>query len=101
MRFSRRGAAGAERPIVVVDGTAYDLTPLTADIDGAFLESDPVARVREAVAAGSLPVVQPGDERVGAPVTRPSAVYCVGMNYAAHAAESGAEPPENLVLFMK
>lgn len=101
MRFARRGAAGAEKPVVVVDNTTYDLTPLTGDIDGAFLESDPAARVREALASGSLAVVDPGDERVGAPITRPSAVYCVGMNYAAHAAESGSAPPENLVMFMK
>lgn len=101
MRFARRGAAGAEKPVVVVDDTTYDLTPITADIDGAFLESDFRARVSAAIEAGSLPVVDPADARYGAPITRPSAVYCVGMNYAAHAAESGAEPPKNLVLFMK
>lgn len=101
MRFARRGAAGAEQPVVVVDNTTYDLTPLTGDIDSAFLESDPVTRVREALANGSLAIVDPEGERVGAPITRPSAVYCVGMNYAAHAAESGSAPPENLVMFMK
>lgn len=101
MRFARRGAAGAEQPVVVVDNTTYDLTPLTGDIDSAFLESDPATRVREALANGSLAIVDPEGERVGAPITRPSAVYCVGMNYAAHAAESGSAPPENLVMFMK
>ncbi|HLT67608.1 MAG TPA: fumarylacetoacetate hydrolase family protein [Microbacterium sp.] len=101
MRFARRGAAGAEKPVVVVDETTYDLSPLTADIDGSFLESDFRARVSEAIEAGSLPAVSPGDERFGAPIIRPSAIYCVGMNYAAHAAESGSEPPKNLVMFMK
>jgi len=101
MRFARRGAAGAEKPVVVVDETTYDLSPLTADIDGSFLESDFRARVSEAIETGSLPAVSPGDERFGAPITRPSAIYCVGMNYAAHAAESGSEPPKNLVMFMK
>jgi 2-keto-4-pentenoate hydratase/2-oxohepta-3-ene-1,7-dioic acid hydratase in catechol pathway len=38
---------------------------------------------------------------MGAPIARPSAVVCVGMNYAAHAAEAGAEPPEDLVVFLK
>jgi 2-keto-4-pentenoate hydratase/2-oxohepta-3-ene-1,7-dioic acid hydratase in catechol pathway len=101
MRFARRGAAGAEKPVVVVDETTYDLSPLTADIDGAFLESDFRARVTEAIESGSLPVADHGDARFGAPITRPSAIYCVGMNYAAHAAESGSEPPKNLVMFMK
>ena len=38
---------------------------------------------------------------MGAPVARPHAVWCIGMNYAAHAAESGATPPEVPVLFFK
>ena len=35
-----------------------------------------------------------------APLT-PPAILCIGMNYAAHAAEGGREPPERPVLFMK
>jgi 2-keto-4-pentenoate hydratase/2-oxohepta-3-ene-1,7-dioic acid hydratase in catechol pathway len=38
---------------------------------------------------------------VGPPVARPGAVLCIGMNYAAHAAETGAAPPERPVLFYK
>ncbi|WP_156761352.1 fumarylacetoacetate hydrolase family protein [Microbacterium karelineae] len=100
MRFARSGAPGDETPIVDVDGTTYDLSPLTADIDGDFLEDGP-RRVREALAAGSLEPIDVAGSRLGAPITRPSAIYCVGMNYAEHAAESGSAPPENLVLFMK
>src|SRR5690606_21595904 len=36
-----------------------------------------------------------------APIARPSAVVCIGMNYAAHAAESGSAPPELPILFLK
>lgn len=100
MRFARCGAPGAEKPVAVVDDTTYDLTPLTADIDGAFLE-DGAARVRDAIAAGTLSETDTAGARLGAPITRPSAIYCIGMNYAAHAAESGSAPPENLVMFMK
>ncbi len=39
--------------------------------------------------------------RIGAPVARPQAVLCIGMNSAAHARETGAEPPTNPVLFYK
>ncbi|WP_326596285.1 fumarylacetoacetate hydrolase family protein [Streptomyces brevispora] len=38
---------------------------------------------------------------IGAPVARPSALLCIGQNCAAHAAESGAEPPEQPILFHK
>lgn len=39
--------------------------------------------------------------RLGPPIARPAAVICVGQNYAAHAAESGAEPPDLPVVFLK
>jgi 2-keto-4-pentenoate hydratase/2-oxohepta-3-ene-1,7-dioic acid hydratase in catechol pathway len=87
----RVGATGAERPIVLDDSDrAFGLSGLTDDIDGAFLASDGIARVRAALAAGELPEQDIAGQRVGAPIARPPAVVCVGMNYAAHAAESGA-----------
>jgi 2-keto-4-pentenoate hydratase/2-oxohepta-3-ene-1,7-dioic acid hydratase in catechol pathway len=36
-----------------------------------------------------------------APVPRPRAIFGIGLNYAAHAAESGKEPPEYPMVFMK
>ncbi|MFI8525587.1 fumarylacetoacetate hydrolase family protein [Promicromonospora sukumoe] len=101
MKLARIGTPGQERP-VVHDGAAWrDLSPLTADIDGAFLAADGVARTRAALAAGTLPPADVEGVRFGAPVARPSAVVCVGMNYAAHAAESGSAPPERPVIFLK
>jgi 2,4-didehydro-3-deoxy-L-rhamnonate hydrolase len=98
----RVGALGAERPIVLDDnGSAYSLSGLTRDIDGAFLADGGIARVAEALASGRLPTAGVDGERIGAPITRPPAVVCVGMNYAAHAAESGATPPERPVIFFK
>jgi 2,4-didehydro-3-deoxy-L-rhamnonate hydrolase len=98
----RLGAVGEERPYVrAADGTVHDLTPLTADIDGTFLAGDGVARTRAALEAGELPVAETEGLRVGAPVARPGAVVCIGQNYAAHAAESGAEPPKQPIVFFK
>ena len=102
MELLRLGAVGEERPYVrAADGTVHDLTPLTADIDGAFLAADGVARTRAALEAGELPVAETEGLRVGAPVARPGAVVCIGQNYAAHAAESGAEPPKQPIVFFK
>jgi 2-keto-4-pentenoate hydratase/2-oxohepta-3-ene-1,7-dioic acid hydratase in catechol pathway len=102
MRIMRLGAPGSEIPVVLApDGTHRDLRPLTSDIDAAFLGAHALDRAREAVEAGTLPVIDAAGVRIGAPVARPSAVLCVGMNYAAHAAESGAAPPEHPVLFYK
>ena len=101
MELMRLGDAGAETPVVRVDDATYSIASLTADIDGAFLEAGGIARVRDAVAAGSLPPFDVDGVRVGAPIARPMAVLCIGQNYAAHAAESGSPPPEHPILFHK
>ena len=102
MKLARLGPAGRERPVVIVDQVHYDLTPITSDIDGAFLASGGVDRARAALQDGTLaPIEQPESLRVGAPIARPGAVFCIGMNYAAHALESGSAPPTVPVLFLK
>jgi 2,4-didehydro-3-deoxy-L-rhamnonate hydrolase len=101
-RLLRLGPVGAERPALETDsGTFYDLSSVTSDIDGAFLASDGIARARAAVAAG-LPLLKGAAElRVGAPIAKPGAVLCIGQNYAAHAAESGDQPPQTPIIFFK
>ncbi|MFE7405205.1 fumarylacetoacetate hydrolase family protein [Isoptericola sp. NPDC057559] len=108
MQLLRLGPVGQEIPAVTHDGVTYDLRPVTAgipgshDVDGAFLAADGIARTRAALAAGELPVLEGADAlRVGAPIARPAAVVCVGQNYAAHARESGAEPPRLPIIFFK
>lgn len=101
MKFARVGAAGAERPVVWDADRWYDLRPITTDIDGAFLAARGIATTRAALADGRLPATDVEGERIGAPFSRPSAVVCVGMNYAAHAAESGSAPPDIPVMFLK
>jgi len=103
MQLLRLGPVGQEIPAVTTgDGATYDLRPLTHDVDGAFLAADGIARTRAALAAGGLPVLDGADAlRRGAPIARPAAVVCVGQNYAAHARESGAEPPRLPIIFFK
>ncbi|MDQ1606839.1 MAG: 2,4-didehydro-3-deoxy-L-rhamnonate hydrolase, partial [Microbacteriaceae bacterium] len=74
MKLARIGEVGAERPVAVSDGIYYDISGITADIDGPFLESDGASRVAAALAAGTLPALAVDDQiRIGAPITRPSA----------------------------
>jgi 2-keto-4-pentenoate hydratase/2-oxohepta-3-ene-1,7-dioic acid hydratase in catechol pathway len=107
MKIMRLGESGKEQPAVMVpaaDGASryYSLLPLTQDVDGAFLASGGVAKVREALESGSLPELEGAEAlRIGSPVARPGAVVGIGMNYAAHAAESGSTPPEIPVVFLK
>ena len=102
MKFARLGEAGSEIPVVIDGDITYDLRPVTSDVNGDFLAADPVGRVRAALEAGELsPLEDASSMRIGAPIARPSAVICIGMNYAAHAAESGSEPPTIPILFLK
>jgi len=97
MKYLRVGPAGAERPVALVDGRHLDLSGVTADIDGAFLAAGGLSSED----AANLPEVDITGLRIGPPIARPGAVVCVGLNYAAHAAESGAQPPAQPVIFYK
>lgn len=101
MRFARLGEPGREVPVLVEGDAYYDISPITEDIAGDFFRDETRARIAAAAHAGELTQVDADGARIGAPIARPSAIICVGMNYAAHAAESGAEPPKNVVIFHK
>ncbi|MFJ1709772.1 fumarylacetoacetate hydrolase family protein [Kitasatospora sp. NPDC088346] len=108
MKLLRIGAPGAERPAlleVAEDGREryLSLTDITEDIDGRFLASGGLERVREALAEGRLPelAIPSGELRIGPPVARPGKVVCIGLNYRDHAAETGAPIPPRPVVFMK
>ena len=101
MELLRLGPVGHEIPAVRQDGVVYDLRPVTDDLAGDFW-IDGVDRVRAALAEDALSVLEGADGmRVGAPVARPTAILCIGQNYAAHAAESGSPAPTNPILFFK
>ena len=106
IKLARLGERGQEEPAVVtVDANGsekyFSLAPLTRDINGSFLANDGIGRTRQALLAGELPELSAAGLRVGAPIARPGSIVCIGMNYAAHAAESGSAPPEIPVVFLK
>ncbi len=101
MKIARYGAAGQETPVVLDGDTAYGIAEITSDIDGAFLAAGGLDTVREALAAGTLPVVATEGIRVGAPIAAPGKIVCIGLNYRDHAEETGAAIPAEPVVFMK
>lgn len=102
MEFLRLGPEGGERPAVRDHGVIFDLRPITVDIDGDFLARRGIEQTRTALDSGALqPLEGAQSMRVGAPIARPSAVVCIGQNYAAHAAESDSAPPEVPIVFFK
>ncbi|UJP09972.1 fumarylacetoacetate hydrolase family protein [Microbacterium sp. KUDC0406] len=102
MKFARLGEPGNETPVVIDGEHTFDLSAVTSDVNGDFLADDPVGRTRAALDAGSLTEIPDAASlRIGSPIARPSAVICIGQNYAAHARESGSEPPTVPIMFLK
>ena len=100
MKLMRVGPVGAERPALRADdGTIRDLSGVIADVAGASLLPDALARLA-ALDPATLPVV-PADSRIGPCVGQVGKFICVGLNYADHAAESGMAVPAEPILFMK
>lgn len=100
MRLARHGAPGQERPLVADAGGRWrDLSPVTADIDAGFWTSGWDA-AWTAVESGDLaPVDEPG--RFGPPMAGVGKIVCIGLNYSDHAAETGATPPTEPIIFLK
>jgi 2-keto-4-pentenoate hydratase/2-oxohepta-3-ene-1,7-dioic acid hydratase in catechol pathway len=100
MKLMRVGARGAEKPAILApDGTIRDLSAHVADIGGAAIGPDGLAKIA-AIDTASLPIV-PADTRIGACVAGTGKFICIGLNYSDHAAETGATVPPEPIIFMK
>ncbi|GBR76213.1 fumarylacetoacetate hydrolase family protein [Acidiphilium acidophilum] len=100
MKLFRHGSVGAEKPgILDRDGVRRDLSAHLPVLDGAALADGTLERIA-AIDLSSLPVVPEG-ARLGAPLPRPVNFVCIGLNYADHAAETGAAIPKEPIIFIK
>ena len=98
MKLCRVGAPGAEKPAIVAnDGSMRDLSAHIRDFDAAALSPAGLAKLA-AIDLGTLPQVT---GRVGPCVPRPVNFVCIGLNYADHAAETGAPIPKEPIIFLK
>ncbi|HIE0649168.1 TPA: fumarylacetoacetate hydrolase family protein [Serratia marcescens] len=100
MKLLRYGQPGQERPgMLDAQGRLRDLSQHIADVGGAALLPASLAKLR-ALDSATLPLVE-GQPRLGACVGGIGKFICIGLNYADHAAETGAAIPEEPVVFNK
>ena len=100
MKLLRYGEFGKERPGVLdKDGQIRDLSGHIEDISGSVLNANSINKLKE-VNVENLPAVE-GTPRLGTCVSGFGKFMCIGLNYADHAAETGADIPEHPILFMK
>ncbi|WP_278940113.1 fumarylacetoacetate hydrolase family protein [Pseudomonas helleri] len=100
MKLLRYGEKGQERPALLDNnGDLRDLSAVVTDIAGDTLSPQSIARLQD-INPATLPLVQ-GSPRIGACVGLVGKFICIGLNYADHAAETGAAIPAEPVVFNK
>ena len=99
MKLVRFGQQGNEKPGVLINGKRWDISEFIKDYDQDFFANNGIEKLR-AVVQNELPDVDPG-ERWACPVSRPSKIICIGLNYARHAKETHANIPKEPILFFK
>ena len=100
MKLVRWGLNGEEKPGIWVDGKMLDVSAHIRDYDAAFLAGGGLQQLTATLESNSFPVL-PANIRLGCPVANPSKIICVGLNYAKHAAETGAAVPTEPIIFLK
>ena len=102
MRFAH--LKGAERPLAVVEGDRVAALAMDgpATVDELVTAGPKVLDAARDAAAEALTggePLQPG--MLDAPLTAPSKVACVGLNYHDHCRETGMAAPERPIIFAK
>lgn len=103
MKLIRFGNPGQEKPgLLLDDGRRIDVSGFGQDYDEAFFGGDGLAQLANWATANSATAPTVDESvRLGPPLTRPSKIVCIGLNYADHAKEAGAEIPKEPILFFK
>lgn len=103
MKLIRFGTINTEKPgVQLTNGIKLDVSSFISDYNEEFFGNNGIEKLKKWLESNldTCPVV--GDDiRLGSPLSRPSKIVCVGLNYAKHAAESGMDVPQEPVLFFK
>ena len=100
MKLLRYGLPGHEQPGILDSvGQIRSLAGIVPDIAGETLAEESLAELRK-LDLSTLPIIE-SHTRLGPCVAGTSKVIGIGLNYADHAAETGAKIPTEPVIFMK
>lgn len=102
MKLIRFGEFNKEKTGIILNDSFYDTTAFGEDYNERFFETDGLNRLKNFIENNKnmLPEVS-GEVRLGSPVTRPSKIICIGLNYADHAKETKANIPTEPIIFFK
>lgn len=103
MKLIRFGEEGKEQPGVQLEnGKKLDVSAFGSDYNEEFFGNEGIEKLKAWLGDNQASCPEIADNvRLGVPLTRPSKIVCVGLNYAQHAAEAGMDVPKEPVLFFK
>lgn len=100
MKLLRCGPQGQEKPAILDhEGNVRDLSGHVYDFTGDSVSLEALAKIAE-IDTATLPFIA-NPERIGSCLASVPNFYCIGLNYAKHAAETGAELPKEPIIFSK
>ncbi len=100
MKLLRIGSNGNEKPAALdKNGKIRDISSIVSDLEPHTLNFKNISRLQE-TNLSDLPEIS-SNKRIGSCVTNPGKFIAIGLNYSDHAAETGAEPPTEPIVFMK
>ena len=100
MKLLRCGKKGSEKPAALdKSGKIRDLSSNLSDFDPENLNFNTLQKL-EKINLELLPEI-PKSARIGSCINKPGKFIGIGLNYSDHAAETGAQPPSEPIVFMK
>ena len=102
MKLFRYGEIGQEKPGIIIDGKWLNISPFMQDYNESFFENGGLAKLEELLEEVHEDLKEiPPTARIASCVARPSKIICIGLNFADHARETGAEIPKEPIIFFK
>ena len=100
MKLLRVGMKGKEKPAALdKEGKIRDISSYINDLEPETLNFKKIEKLKE-INLEKLPEIS-NSERIGPCVNKPGKFIAIGLNFLDHAAETGAKPPSEPIMFMK
>lgn len=103
MKLFRFGTYEQEKPgVILPNGRKIDVSAFGQDYNEIFFANNGLQKLTDWLNTNANKCPEVSDSvRLGSCLARPSKIVCIGLNYAKHAAESGAAIPKEPVVFFK
>ena len=102
MKLVRYGKRGSEKPGLQTEEGVFDISGFVQDIGPELLSAERLNALRQWWSENQSQCEKVKDGvRLGIPVQGISKIICIGLNYADHARETKATPPEEPIVFFK